>query len=139
MTASARPVSMMIRGFQPRFLASPAAMCRVWSRAGPVMADATQWALSKCRDSPGAGSSSCVWPGGAAGRETRVRGLRLRAGAAGAAHPGEWQLLAATGPEVRRDEPAPACGGDPGLSQHSRQCPFLTAMIRRQPAHSPAW
>ncbi len=25
----------------------------------------------------------------------------------------------------------------PACSQHSRQCPFLTAMILRQPAHSP--
>ena len=66
-TARARPVSATIRVFQPRVAASSAAICRVCCRAWPVMADAAQWALSKCRDSPGMPSCSCVPPPGAGG------------------------------------------------------------------------
>jgi hypothetical protein len=41
-TASARLVSVMIRAFQPRAPARPAAMCLAFCRAGPVIAEAAQ-------------------------------------------------------------------------------------------------
>ncbi len=66
-TASARPVSMTIRAFQPRVSASSPAMRLVWVSASLTMLDATQWRASKCRDSPGPRSSNCVQvarPGG---------------------------------------------------------------------------
>jgi len=85
-TASARPVSVMIRGFQPRVAASSAAMCLARCKAWLLIADATQWALSKCRDSPGTGSCSCVPPAGAGGRERRLPGPRAAAGVAELAH-----------------------------------------------------
>ena len=66
-TASARLVSVMIRSFQPRAAARSAAMRLACSRAGPVIAEAAQWRLSKCSDSPGALSCSWVQPGAAAG------------------------------------------------------------------------
>ena len=138
MTARARPVSVTIRGFQPRVPASSAAMRRAWARAGPVMADATQWALSKCRDSPGAHSCSCVPVAGAGWRGRPA----ARAAGRGPVWPSRlipanescWQLTAAksAGVILRRGAAAiPAC------SQHSRQCPFLIARIRWQPAIRP--
>ena len=66
-TASARLVSVMIRSFQPRAPARFAAMRLACSRAGLVIAEAAQWRLSKCSDSPGALSCSWVQPGAAAG------------------------------------------------------------------------
>ena len=115
------------------------AMRLVCCRAGPVMLEATQWRLSKCRESPGARSSSCVPAGaGPAGRGGPAAGGpgpgRCRRGGscppatAASSRPG----LKSSG--VIRRRPAAAM---PACSQHSRQCPFLTAMTRRQPAHSP--
>ena len=44
-----------------------AALERVEATGAPVIFDATQWALSKCRDSPGPRICSCVPPAGAGG------------------------------------------------------------------------
>ena len=56
-------------------------MCLARSRAGPVIAEAAQWRLSKCSDSPGALSCSWVQPGAAAGGAAPSGGAcRCRAG-----------------------------------------------------------
>ena len=68
--ASARPVSMTIRAFQPRVPASSDAIRLVRARASPSIVEAAQWRASKRRESPGARSSSCVQAAGPAGRGT---------------------------------------------------------------------
>src|SRR4029077_18203070 len=94
--------------------------------AGPVIAEAAQWRLSKCSDSPGALSCSWIQPGAAAGGGGPPgAGRPGRAGAAQAAHACQGQLPVPGSGEISRGEPPAAPGCDAGLQPAQPAVAFL--------------
>ncbi len=106
------------------------------------MFDATRWRLPECRDSPGPHSSG--WVPVQAGWAACGAGWPEGGSCVGSVCPMRWFMPANDScwwqvPGVRSAavilaRPAAVM---PACSQHSRQYPFLTAISRRQPAHSP--
>ena len=82
-------------------------------------------AASKCRDSPGARSSSCVPAAGPGGGEVRRHAPGSRPGAAEAVHARQRQLPAACVLEVCRRDPRLPAAVDAGLQPAQPAVPFL--------------